>query len=176
MRSLPRLVPLLLVVATAPVACGGVGSEGATRVFTSPDGKFRAEFPAEPKRDEQSQTAAGIALRIISYTSEKDDGAVTVGYVDFPPQVTAGGARPVLDGVAEGAAGHVDGRLVSERFTTFLGSEASDYVIDVKDGKGTATARAFLAGDRLYILQAVEEGKRARSERFDRLVASFTLL
>ena len=169
-----RTLVALLVLSLAPVACGGDANEAEP--FTSTEGRFTAEFPTEPERQEQNQTVVGVPLRIITFTSEEGDGAVGVGYVDYPPSVTAAGARPVLDGVPEGAAANTQGTVVSERPTTFLGNEATDYVVRVRQGKGTATARAFLAGNRLYILQAVEEGQRTRSERFDRLVASFKLL
>ncbi len=181
MRGLRRLVALLLAASMVTAACGGGGSgDSATATtqpaFTSAEGRFRAEFPEEPDREEQRQTVAGIPLVIITFTSEVDDGAVSVGYVDYPPSVTAAGPRPVLDGVAEGAAANVEGKVVSEKATSYLGHEATDYVVDVQDGKGTATARAFLSGNRLYILQAVENGRRARSDRFELLASSFRLL
>ncbi len=181
MQALRRLVPLLLVAALVATACGGGGSGDSStattlKAFTSAEGRFSAEFPEEPKRNEQRQMAAGIPLVIVTFSSDVPDGAVAVGYVDYPPSVTAAGPRPVLDGVAEGAAANVNGKVVSETFTTFLGHEASDYVVDVQGGRGTATARAFLSGNRLYIIQAVEKGKRTGSDRFQLLVSTFKLL
>ena len=183
-KSSPRrgpstLLPLLVSLAGAVFVGGCAGdSEGSTKtptVFESPEGRFRVELPARPERRQQSETTDGVAITVIAFTAEVDDEAYSVAFSDIPAAVL--GQRPAdrLKGVPEGAASRLPGKVRSSRPTTFQGAPAVDYVID---GEGTArgnvaAAKAFLAGSRLYVLQAVSEGEERPF--FDRMVSSFTL-
>ncbi len=159
------------------VSCAG-DSEGSIKtatVFESPEGRFRVELPARPERRQQTETTDGVAITVIAFTAEVGDEAYSVAFSDMPPAVLRQRPADRLKGVPEGAAARLPGKVRSSRPTTFQGADAVDYVID-GEGKArgsVAAAKAFLAGSRLYVLQAVSKG----GERpfFDRMVASFTL-
>ena len=173
MKAAPRLVAVLLALSVSAVACGGGGtSADETVVFTSPEGRFSAEFPAQPEREERTQTAAGHTFKLVFFGTDEEDRAVQVGYIDYPPGLVTVDPRASLEGGAQGAATAVNGRLTKKTPTTFLGHEAIDYVVELDEGM--VSAKAFLVGDRMYVLQ--EAGRSQTSTAYDRLVSSFKLL
>ena len=117
----------------------------------------------------------GFPIKMVLFITEDDDSALGVAFTDFPPSITADGGA-ALDRFAEGAADQRGSKLVSKSPTTFLGHEARDFVISARDGEARVTARNFLVGDRVYLLQAVERWKEGRSERFDRFASSVKVL
>ena len=163
----------LLALSLAAVACGGGGSStDEAVVFTSREGRFSAEFPSQPERTERTQTVAGIPLKLIFFGTDDEERAVQVGYIDYPPGIVTADPKTSLNGGAEGAAAAVNGRLTKKTPTTFLGHDAIDYVVEVEGGM--LTAKAFLVGDRMYLLQ--EAGESRTHTGYDRLVSTFKLL
>jgi ABC-type glycerol-3-phosphate transport system substrate-binding protein len=153
----------------AAAACSSSSDTDTEAVaFTAEDGTFTAEFPNQPKRDTQSQSAGGVNLEIVIYTSEVDNGAVTVTYTDSPVALDADAA---LAGAVQGSATQVKGTVTSSNDTTFLGYPAKDAEISV-DG-GDVYERIFLVGQRLYVIGAAS-GK-GRPDAYDRLLETFKL-
>lgn len=163
----------LLVLATA------CGSETKTQIepknFESTDGRFSADFPGEPDEDTQTTTAEGLNLEIHFFTSETDDYAVSIGYVDYPEEFKTVDPALVLSGVAGGAAGNIaGGRVTKNEAGTFQGLASVDY--EVKADDANLQAKAFLKENRLYLLQAVSADLADANAEYDRLVKSFKLL
>ncbi len=172
-RAVRRTLSVLLAVAAlATAACSSSGSSSTAKApvaYTADDGRFTAEFPSSPERDEQQVTVAGIDLVIVSYTTESKNDALTVGFTDYP-EVTDVGA--VLDAAADGSANQINGTIESKTDTTFLGVPAKDVVIST-DG-ASVYERIFVVENRLYTLIGVAENARPTS--YDHLLATFALL
>lgn len=132
-------------------------------------GKWRAEFPSAPLRQEQKTTASGIDLLIVSYTHETASESVVVGYIDYPK--TALNSKS-LDGAAEGSASSVKGTIQSKTATTFMGHPGMDVVIKSPDAM--MYERLVLRGTRLYNLIGV--GVSGRPASYDRLLETFFLI
>lgn len=177
MRARSVLLALLVVSAAGfgLAGCGGDDEEKAVP-FESPEGRFRVDFPGKPERQDQTESAAGIPLKITLFTVDAGDKAYSVAYSDLPPQAAAAPPATVLQGVPEGSAGRVPGKVRSKNMSTFVGSPSIDYVID---GEGSSkgalvNAKAVLAGGRLYIIQAA--AKNTDTPFYQRMLASFQLL
>ena len=136
-----------------------------------PEGKFSAEFPSAPVREETKTSASGVDLLFISYQTERGGESVIVGYVDYPKGVQLSN---VLDGAAAGAAANVKGTIQSRTDTTFMGHPATDVVIKTEDA--LVYGRLVLRGNRLYTLVGVDVGAPGRPAAYDRLVETFVLL
>lgn len=171
-----RILALLAAMMLMGVACGsGEDTASGPESFTSTEGGFSADFPREPEEATQSASEAGLDLTVHFFTSETDDYAVSVGYVDYPAELSSVDPKQVLSGVAQGAAGNVGGSEVSRNDPgTFLGLDAVDY--EVKADGAELQAKAFLKDNRMYILQAVSERLSDADAEYDRMVESFKLL
>jgi hypothetical protein len=178
--KISRFLALLATLVLLGTACGSGGetdtaTKSDTETFTSTEGRFSAEFPSEPEEQTQDTSEAGIDLTVHFFTSETDDYAVSVGYVDYPAEFSQVDPTLVLSGVAAGAAGNVEGGEVTRNDpSTFLDLPAIDY--EVKATGAELQAKAFLKDTRLYILQAVSEKLPDADAEYDRMVESFKLL
>ena len=167
MRRLLLAAVMSFAVLSA-AACSSSDTDTKGVAFVAEDGSFTAEFPNQPKRDAQSQSAGGVNLQVIILTSEVDDGAVTVTYTDSPVPLDPAAA---LAGAVQGSATQVKGTITSSSDTTFLGHPAKDAEISL-DG-GDVYERIFLVGQRLYVIGAAS-GK-GRPKAYDRLLDTFKL-
>ncbi|HEU4868550.1 MAG TPA: hypothetical protein VFV09_12590 [Actinomycetota bacterium] len=176
MRSqLVRTVAALTMLLLAGACGSDTKPETEFENFESTGGRFSADFPGEPKEETQSTTAEGLNLDIHFFTSETDDYAVSVGYVDYPEEFKTVDPKLVLSGVAAGAAGNVQGGEVTKSEPgTFQGVDSVDY--EVKADDASLQAKAFLKENRLYLLQAVSAELPDADAEYDRLVESFRLL
>lgn len=176
LRSVRSLVVLLLVFSggLGLAACGS--DEEEAQSFESAEGKFRVDFPGTPERTEQTEPTAGQALKIVLFTVANGDKAYSVAYSDLPPEVTQVAPSTVLQGVPEGSAARVPGRVTSKTASTFVNSPAIDYEIEGEGRSNGAKvrAKAVLVGRRLYILQAA--GKDAETPFYDTMLSSFQLI
>lgn len=175
-----RLAASLSLLALSSVACGGgSGTDTVEKTepttFESDEGRFSAEFPGEPREEVETTTAEGINLEIHFITSESDDYAVSVGYVDYPEEFKTLDPAQILTGVAGGAAGNIaGGRVTKNEPGTFQGVPSVDY--EVTADEANLQAKAFLIENRLYLLQAVSEDTADADAEYDRLVESFRLI
>ncbi len=169
----------MIAVSTVLLLSGACGSDATSEIepknFESADGRFSADFPGDPKEETQTTTAEGLNLEIHFFTSETDDYAVSVGYVDYPEEFKTVDPKLVLSGVAAGAAGNVaGGQVVKSEPGTFQGVDSVDY--EVKADEANLQAKAFLKENRLYLLQAISADLADSDAEYDRLVDSFRLL
>lgn len=144
-------------------------------MVTATDGSFSAEFPNQPKREENTQTAAGVNLVVVTYTSSTGKSAVTLSYTDSPVELDETSA---LNGAVEGSASRLSGTVKANTDTTIVDHNAADHnakdvQIETKDA--TVYERIFLVGKRLYTIVAASE-KRTRPSSYDRLLETFKLL
>lgn len=139
-------------------------------MVTATDGSFSAEFPSQPKREENTQTAAGVNLVVVTYTSSTGKSAVTLSYTDSPVELDETSA---LNGAVEGSASRLSGTVKANTDTTIVDHNAKDVQIETKDA--TVYERIFLVGKRLYTIVAASE-KRTRPSSYDRLLETFKLL
>jgi hypothetical protein len=178
--KISRILALLATLVLLGTGCssGGdtdTGTKSEAEAFTSTEGRFSAEFPSDPDEQTQNTAEGGIDLTVHFFTSETDDYAVSVGYVDYPAEFAQADPKVVLSGVAEGAAGNVQGGEVTKNNpSTFLDLPAVDY--EVKATGAELQAKAFLKENRLYILQGVSEQLADADAEYDQLVESFKLL
>lgn len=171
------ILALLTVLALAGPACSPEAesqTEPSPRVFESTDGRFSAEFPAEPQEDTQNTSVEGFDLQLHIFTAESEEYAVSVGYVDYPQEVTTVDPNLVLSGVAPGAAANIGGEVTKNEPGTFMGSQSVDYEIAAEGAN--LQAKAFLVDNRMYLLQAISEELSDSDAEYDRLVESFKLL
>lgn len=166
-----RLTPIVLLLLLLGAACTQP-AETKYELFTSDEGRFQAEFPSTPKREAVTVTAQGTTLSLIALTSGTPTEAVSVSFVDYPQGVNDDNRAAVLNGAASGSASTLTGTLASNKPTTFLGYSALDFVVNSDSGK--ATARTFLIGPRLYLLQVVQTGEdEEESASFRKLLGTF---
>ncbi len=154
-------------------ACGSGADEAAWTTFSSPQGRFKAEFPSEPAKQVQRVPAAGDPLELVVYASESDNEAVSVSYVDYAAEPAGENLKKVLDSAAEGASSAVSGLNLTKNPTTFLTRDAIDFTTEA--APNLLTGRAVMVGSRMYVLQVVAP-KSVKSDSFDRLASSFELI
>lgn len=147
------------------------GQARAPVVFTSEEGRFTAEFPAEPERTETTNAKGLRSVQLASATER--DGVARVTFADI--DVAPGEAEAFLTGAADRAVGDRGGRLVSKRLTVMQGNPAVDFVVAEKEGSETV-GRIVLAGTgqaRAYAL--ISERRSVTETAYDRLLETFTL-
>lgn len=171
-RSVRRALAVILAVAAlASVACSS-DSDSASKApvaFTADDGRFTAEFPETPKRQQEAVSAAGIDLVVVSYSTESDDDSVMVGYTDYPEGFTSEG---VLEAAAQGSADNVNGTIQSNTDLTYLDHPAKDIMVTTDEAM--IHERLFLVGTRMYTLIGV--ARASRPPAYDHLLDTFKLL
>lgn len=153
-----------------PTSCAR-GNSAAKEAFVSEEGRFLAEFPVKPKRTSTSAKSGDQTLTLIVYTAEADNEVVSVAYIDYPPETVAKGPKEVLQASAQGAASALGGKLASNTPLTVLGGDALDFRVEAPEGN--ATARAFMIGNRMYLLQVFRRDSTKRPAAFERLVSTF---
>ncbi len=170
-RAVKSLSLCLIVLLLA--ACGSDVDESQWTTVSSPEGRFKADFPLEPVRQVQRVPAAGNPLELVVYTSEADNEAVSVSYVDYAVEPTGENLKKVLDSAAEGASSAVSGQNLKKTSSTFLERDAIDFTTEA--APNLLTGRAVMVGNRMYILQVVRLNS-ARSTSFNQLASSFELI
>ena len=169
-RAIRRTFAVVLAVASlTAVACSSDSRSTTPTPFTAEDGRFSAEFPGTPKRDQQQVSAAGLDLVVVLYATETDDESVMVGYTDYPVGMTSEG---VLDAAAQGSAQNVKGTITGKTDVTFLGHPAKDVTVTTDDA--LINERLFLVDNRMYTLLGVAKDSRPAS--YDHLLETFKLL
>jgi hypothetical protein len=135
------------------VTCGVLLVSGCGKAefkeFASADGRFKVQMPGTPK--EQTQTAAGVTMKI--YTLEEKDGAYAVSFADMP--IPAGESEAQLqarlDGSRDGMLRNTGGILTSESKINLSGKYPGREVqADIASKKGILRARFYLVDRRLY--------------------------
>lgn len=158
-RSRARLLALPLLAGLLLLACSGE----ADKPLASFQGDgFSVLMPGKPKRSEQTANNQNGPVKIVLYTSESRDKAYLVGYTDIPTSLEVD-----LAGAVKGAADGVKGTAQDEVATTHQGFPARDarisHASDGNGNQGTAFLRVIHAGNRLYQLQYIQDGKDVKA-------------
>jgi hypothetical protein len=159
----------LVVLVLLCAACTPTKTKPA-EAFVSEEGHFLVELPGKPKTDRASVGSGADKLRVVTYSTEDDTEAVSASFVDYPTTITAKAPTDVLAAAASGAVTAVQGKMTSSKALTFLGGDALDFTIQSLEG--TTTVRAFMVGNRMYLLQVVTKDFSGRPKSFDRLIST----
>lgn len=158
------------------VGCGGEApgtaapASGAT-AFLVETPEFSVGLPQEPVVQTQA-IAALPGVTATSYTVERDAYAVSVGVVDYPPELPLADPTTVLVGARDGALARVPGgTLTGSTPATVDGRPALDIVATATGGG--YRSRIILDGRRLY--QLITGGTDDRTASHDEFVASLHL-
>lgn len=170
-RAVKSLSLCLIVLLLA--ACGSNADEPDWTTLSSPEGRFKADFPLKPVRQVQRVPAAGNPLELVVFTSEADNEAVSVSYIDYAAEPTGENLTKVLDSAAEGASSAVSGQNLKKTPSRFLDRDAIDF--STESAPNLLTGRAVMVGNRMYILQVVNP-KSVKSTSFNQLASSFELI
>ena len=164
------LAGLTLLVSLVLVSCGGEASKDLQTL--NGDG-FTVSMPGKPERSEQSVPTAKGTVKAVSYTSDSNDKAFSIGYTQLPK-----GIEGDLHGAIAGGAANVGGTVKDEKATTYQGFKARDArITGAADNKGTLFVRAILAKGRLYVLQFIGEGNNLTEapDAYDEIVNSLKI-
>jgi hypothetical protein len=151
MKSFPASAVVLLFTGIVGAADGVA--------FTSPDGKFKAEFPAQPKEIEQK--TAGGAMKV--YTVMHGSTTFSISAMGLPSAVnaTAEALDKILDSTREGLLISMRAKLVSQDKVQlekkYLGR---DFVIELAGG-AQLHDRIFIVDGTLY--QIIVQGADANA-------------
>lgn len=172
MRS--RFLVALAMLALVLLLAGCQDPPPESETFTSDEGRFRVDFPAEPERRSQNVGAGESRMELVAFTAADGDGQVfSVAYADYP-QDMATDPKELLDSAVDGAASSTGGSVTSREQSTYQDNEAIEYLIDGADSQ--IRARAVLAGSRLYILQVVRQEDPVQASRFETFAGSLQIL
>jgi hypothetical protein len=147
-------------------------SSGASEavVFTSEEGRFRAEFPSEPKRS----TVAGKTDEVVFTSTLEDDNVVSAQYLELggEPKDAEVLLRTIRDDVVA-----KKGTVRSSETLTAYGHPAMDFAVG--SGRDELLGRAVVVSDgeasRLYLIQAATVEEPAVERAYERLIETFTL-
>ena len=155
---------------TPPAAQASAQTQGPV-LFTSEEGRFTAEFPAEPKRTETTSENGLTSVQLASATD--DDGVARVTYADIA--VAPGEEQAFLTSAADRAVGDRGARLVSKRLTVMHGSPAIDFAVAEKSGSETVGRIVLVGTGQARAYGLISERKSVTETAYDRLLETFTL-
>jgi hypothetical protein len=134
------------------VACAMTASAASTYTFTSPEGRFTAEFPAAPALERTKGNATGgIPYDRYQWSIENKDGWWAVSMFIYSKAVPRD-----YDANTRGAVVATKGNLVSQKSIVQNGAEGREILIDVPQS-GMVRLRFLWIGERFY--QVVFSGK-----------------
>jgi serine/threonine protein kinase len=140
-------------------------------LLDSKEGRFSVRFPVEPKPSQRKTT---LGIRQV-FSAEVNEGKMTfeLSYVDFPKDSPFVGEQSRVDFATralEFKPGFKDKKDL--KLDDHLGAEV---VVDDTQLKTYAVHRVFVAGDRLYQLEATARNVQERPAEFNRFLGSFRI-
>ncbi|MDW2800281.1 hypothetical protein RZO55_22170 [Clostridium boliviensis] len=143
----------------------------AFTTFEDPNGMFTASYPGTPKEMKQSVSSEGTAIDLYSYMLEQEDALYNVMYSDIPE---AGNTDPAA--MLQGAVSNIPYTIEDTKDITlgeYMGKELK-YSAPLESDTITFYHRVYIAGDRIYQLQAVSSTGE-RTPEIDTFFESFAL-
>lgn len=146
-------------------------AEDAFTPFEDPNGMFTASYPGTPKEMKQSASSEGTAIDLYSYMLEQEDALYNVMYSDIPE---GGNADPAA--MLQGAVSNIPYTIEDSKDITLGEYMGKELKYSVPSGSDTITFyhRVYIAGDRIYQLQAVS-ATGERTPEIDKFFESFAL-
>jgi hypothetical protein len=170
-----RFAPALLVI-FFPLAVGAQDKKDVPP-FQSKDGKFTVALPDKPTEQTNKVPTAVGQLEMHMFVIDQKDRAYLVTYSDYPKDSVVDKADKVLDGVVDGNAKALKGKLASQdKITITVGKKdypGREITVELPDKKGLYKARAFLVGDRLYQVVALGPEDFVKGKGVDEYLKSF---
>jgi hypothetical protein len=148
--------------------------------FKSKEGKFSVALPGKPAEQTTKVPSDLGQLEVHLFVVDLKDKAYLVSYSDYPKGSVGDKSEKiekVLDGVVNGNAKGVKGKLLSQEKITigkkkYAGREVQ---IEMPDKKGLYRARVFLVGDRLYQAIALGPTEFAKGKDVDAFLDSLVI-
>jgi hypothetical protein len=153
-----------------PMASPGPASEAV--VINSRNGRFRAKFPGDPTKGQQ--TVAGAKLT--TYSAERPEGTCTVGYadLDIPADETEEKLAARLDAARDGAVQAIHGARTGGKKVTLNGDHPGWEFTATGDGQHLR-GRVYLVDTRVYHVTVVGTEAFVTSRHADALFDTFQL-
>jgi hypothetical protein len=166
---------LLAIVASG---CGGA----VNREFTSPEGRYRVQFPGKPRLVEQPpiKTPWGPVVEKFAAT-ETYQTIRFVSYSDYPGGlIHPGNADSMLDDACQGWAADKQLTILSKGPISVNGHSGREINFEARPGspvgKVSGRTRFFLVRGRLYHVGVIGPSGRVTPESIDGFLNSFALL
>jgi|GEM_PF-1872081 len=158
-----------LVLASAPVAADDPFE------LTSRDGRFKAAFPADPKKETSDVPLKGGGKTVITrHTAEVKNTAYFVAYNDYPIGSIAPKAQDSLKGVRDGNIGA--GTLDEEKVGVFGDRKLPMRAFTFHKDKLFARNLIVLDGQRLYqVMITTEDEKKLTDETAEAFYKAFQI-
>lgn len=168
-----RVAAAVLIVVIAPALVAAQTSAWIN--YRSPEGRYRATFPSQPKLTTQQGTAkTGEKFPQHMAAALEGENAFMVGYFDILPQLTF----TLADSVA-GMLSAVKGTLISESPITLRGHPGLDLSVAASSQgiEFLIRARAYKVDQRVYIIQSIlPKADPTHAEKTFRFFEGFDLL
>lgn len=147
------------------------GDADAFTAFEDPNGAFTASYPGTPKEIKQSVPSGDTAIDMYSYMLEQEDALYNVMYSDIPEGSAADPAAMLKAAVA-----NIPYTIEESNDITlgeYMGKELK-YSAPLGSDTISFYHRVYIAGDRIYQLQAVS-ATGERTPEIDTFFNSFAL-
>lgn len=149
--------------------------------YLSEGGKFQVLVPFE--MSELVDSADTPVGKLFNYTYVCKDGPdlnYLITYIDYPPQSIPPDSlelrRELLQATLEEEVYSSGGELVYAEDAAIEGFFGKIWRINIPDKRSVIRSRAFIAGDRCYIIRTIASRAKALNPSSDRFLTSFRLL
>jgi TonB family protein len=110
---------------------GKEGLEQRSFRLVSPDGKFEASFPGQPKEEDTTSDSGPFHMEGRAYSFQDATAKFVLSYTDLTPFPTDLKPGDALDAAISGTVGNVKGTLVRQQLLTLRGVPAKSALIAV---------------------------------------------
>jgi hypothetical protein len=165
----------VLIITGLLVRFGGL-AESEWQAFSPPGGLCSVQMPGKPRfQAQQMPTPVGpIDLKMHLVERKHEDITFALAFCDYPAGAIKGNVQAAFDGVQEGAARNVQGRVVNQRPIDLQGFAGREVEIQAP-GKGTVVVRYVIVRNRLYQLMVAGRWVRPGQVDVQRFFFSFQL-
>lgn len=173
MKSLHHRLGIIIVAGFLCVASTGAAE---FKSFTSKEGKFKIEFPAQPTESKQNVPSPIGQLTANLFTAEipQSMSVYVVAYTDYPANLVKKSDDAVLDGARDGCVKNVQGKLLSEKKLTLDKYPGREIAVELP-GQARYRARIYIVNLRLYQVITVGSEAFVKSKDADKFLDSFQL-
>jgi hypothetical protein len=173
-----RFGSVLLVALCPVVLCAEDKKDEKGFTLNPKGGKFSVALPDKPtEKTNKLKTDTG-EVEVHMFLLDLKDRVYLVSYNDYPADSVGTKVESVLDGVVEGNAKAIKGKVVSSERIKFGKKEYPGRDIRIEFGgekKNIYRARVYLVGDRLYQVVALGPDEFTKSKEVDEYFKSFAI-
>jgi hypothetical protein len=152
---------------------------GDWKDFLSPDRTFRVLFPSRPVDQVMNMRLAnGSTLPVHTFGSagKIDTRGFSVTYSDLPTTIDAATTEKVLDGMVQGLVNTMRGTLIETHAVELGPYKGRESRVEARSRKLAGRALGFVAGRRLFAIQAFAPLAEADARDVTRFLDSFKIL